>query len=205
LSLQRSFASSSAIITRHEEETIEASSDSGSHKKTLAPSSASSSSASSHSHSSQLRVSDILRRKQNSVAWVDPVVVESATLREAVGRLIEDDLYALMVVQASEVTKETNAPIRRTDSTSSSSSSSPNNAAASRKIVGMITGRDLLKGLAASYQQSSSTATIVSVRDCMTPISQVVFGRPDEKVHVVQHLLETLGLPCMVCLCVIYI
>jgi CBS domain-containing protein len=53
-----------------------------------------------------------------------------------------------------------------------------------QKCVGLITSRDLLRIMAASIKDGKSEEEILnqSVIQQMTPINQVIYGRPDETI-----------------------
>ena len=70
---------------------------------------------------------------------------------------------------------------------------------ANKKVVGLLTSRDLLRVLAASLKDNEAPDTIMSmsVGAFMTPISQVIYGRPEETVGMCRTIMAKLGIKCL--------
>ena len=64
-------------------------------------------------------------------------------------------------------------------------------------VVGLLTSRDLLRIIASGIKDDETNEQVLNrlVKDHMTPISQVIYARPDETVGTV----EPLG-ACIACL-----
>lgn len=130
---------------------------------------------------SEVLVSEVLRAK-HSYRWVDPVISQDATVKDAITTAIEGGLSAMMVLD-------------------SSSSNSANHKTTERKrVAGLLTSRDILRIMAAAIRDGEPDDIILgrSVGDYMTPISQVVFGRPDETVGMLRTIMSKLGIKCIV-------
>jgi CBS domain-containing protein len=75
----------------------------------------------------------------------------------------------------------------------------------SKRVVGLITSRDLLRIMAAGLKDSDGYGVVVSdedvmkrvICDYMTPISQVIYGRPDETVGTCRTLMAKVGIKCL--------
>ncbi len=101
---------------------------------------------------------------------MDPVISKDATVREAIQTVIEGGLSGMMVVD------------RQT-----------------KKVVGLVTSRDLLRIMAAGLKEGVTPDDIMNEFVCnnMTPISQVIYGRPDEKIGMCRTLMAKLGIKCL--------
>jgi protein phosphatase PTC7 len=68
-----------------------------------------------------------------------------------------------------------------------------------RHVVGLLTSRDLLRIMALGIKEDESNDTILSrvVGDFMTPISQVIYGRPEETVGMCRTIMAKLGIKCL--------
>jgi CBS domain-containing protein len=67
------------------------------------------------------------------------------------------------------------------------------------KVVGLITSRDLLRIMALGIKEGESNESLLDrqVGDFMTPISQVIYGRPDETVGMCRTVMAKLGIKCL--------
>jgi CBS domain-containing protein len=67
------------------------------------------------------------------------------------------------------------------------------------RVVGLLTSRDLLRIIASGIQDNLSNDAIMSrtIQDYMTPISQVIYGRPDETVGMARTIMAKLGIKCI--------
>ena len=66
-----------------------------------------------------------------------------------------------------------------------------------RAVVGLVTSRDLLRILAAGLKAGDATPDQILQRrigDSMTPISQVIYGRPEETVGMCRTIMAKLGI-----------
>lgn len=68
-----------------------------------------------------------------------------------------------------------------------------------KKVVGLTTSRDLLRILAAKLREGESANDIMKMPmgDFMTPISQVIFCRPEETVGMCRTIMAKLGIKCI--------
>lgn len=128
-------------------------------------------------------ISEVLKAK-HAYRWVDPVIYTDATLKEAITTCIEGGLSGMMVVEPVAL----NHP-----------PASVNHEHHSKRVAGLITSRDLLRIMAAGLKDGGSAEEIVhqTIGQYMTPISQVVYGRPDETVGMCRTLMAKLGIKCL--------
>lgn len=68
-----------------------------------------------------------------------------------------------------------------------------------KKVVGLVTSRDLLRILAAGLKEGMPAEDLMDqiVSNNMTPISQVIYGRPDETIGMCRTLMAKLGIKCL--------
>ena len=69
-----------------------------------------------------------------------------------------------------------------------------------KRVVGLLTSRDLLRMMAAGLKEDGiSDKEIMSrvIGDYMTPISQVIYGRPSETIGMCRTLMAKLGVKCL--------
>ena len=68
-----------------------------------------------------------------------------------------------------------------------------------RRVVGLVTTRDLLRIMAAGLKEHESAEAVMDrvVGDYMTNISQVIYGRPDETIGVARTLMAKLRIKCL--------
>lgn len=116
----------------------------------------------------QVLISEVLMAK-HSYRWVEPVVYQHATIKDVILTTIEGGLSGMMVLDAE------------------------------RHVVGLLTSRDLLRIMALGIKEDESNDKILSrvVGDYMTPISQVIYGRPEETVGMVRTIMAKLGIKCL--------
>ena len=114
-------------------------------------------------------ISEVLKAKY-TYRWVDPVIMQNQTVREAIVAAVEDGLSGMMVLE-------------------------PEN----KRVVGLVTTRDLLRVLAAGLKESESPEAVMNrvIVDFMTHISQVIYGRPDESIGVARTLMAKLRIKCL--------
>jgi hypothetical protein len=69
----------------------------------------------------------------------------------------------------------------------------------SRRCVGLLTSRDLLRIMALGIKEGDSNDEILNrvVGDFMTPISQVIYGRPEETIGMCRTIMAKLGIKCL--------
>lgn len=67
------------------------------------------------------------------------------------------------------------------------------------KVVGLVTSRDLIRIMAAGLKDDMPADTIMNqlIAANMTPISQVIYGRPDETIGMCRTLMAKLGIKCL--------
>ena len=119
-------------------------------------------------------------RAKHSYRWVEPVISRTATIQEAITAVIDGGLSGMMVLE-------------------STASSGDDTSMIKNKVVGLLTSRDLLRIMAKGIKAGESAEGILrhNVGDFMTPISQVIFGRPDETVGIARTLMAKLGIKCL--------
>ena len=68
-----------------------------------------------------------------------------------------------------------------------------------KKVVGLVTSRDLLRIMAAGLKEGMPAEDLMNqiVASNMTPISQVIYGRPDETIGMCRTLMAKLGIKCL--------
>jgi CBS domain-containing protein len=68
-----------------------------------------------------------------------------------------------------------------------------------RRVVGLLTSRDLLRIMALGIQEGESSEAVMSrcIGEYMTPISQVIYGRPEETVGMCRTIMAKLGIKCL--------
>lgn len=105
---------------------------------------------------------------------MDPVISKDATVRDAIQTVIEGGLSGMMVVDYDPKSQ-------------------------TKKVVGLVTSRDLLRILAAGLKEGRTPEELMNqiVSDNMTPISQVIYGRPDETIGMCRTLMAKLGIKCL--------
>jgi CBS domain-containing protein len=117
----------------------------------------------------QVLVSEVLKAK-HSHRWVDPVVTKTATVKQAIVTSIEGGLSGMMVLEDDL-----------------------------NHVAGLITSRDLLRIMALGIKEGESNEQLLDrqVGDFMTPISQVIYGRPDETIGMCRTVMAKLGIKCL--------
>lgn len=120
---------------------------------------------------SDVKISEVLKTK-HAYRWVDPVIESTATVKDALTTAIEGGLSGMMVVESDE---------------------------AKKKVVGLLTSRDLLRILAAGIKEGENGDAIMqrAISNLMTPISQVVYARPDETIGMCRTIMAKLGIKCL--------
>ena len=123
---------------------------------------------------SDVRIEEVIKAK-HSHRWNDPVISRNATVEEVIPTVIEGGLSGMMVVDE--------------DRTSSGH----------RRVVGLLTSRDVLRIMASGIKDGEPSANIMKrvVGDYMTPISQVIYARPDETVGMCRTIMAKLGIKCL--------
>jgi len=144
----------------------------------------SSSSSSSSSNKKILKISDVpiseVLKAKHTIRWVEPVICQSASISEAILVCIERGLSGMMVVDRGEQTSESSRE--------------------KGKVVGLVSSRDLLRIMAAgirSKDKSSEEILAQRVSEFMTPISQVIYARPDETIRQCRTIMAKLGVKCL--------
>jgi CBS domain-containing protein len=123
-------------------------------------------------------IQDVLKAKHAYRGYVDPVIRETSTVREAICYVVEGGLSGMMVVKDDG------------------------------RVVGLVTSRDLLRILAMGFQQQDNSNnnnddnddnSIMNAQVAihMTPIRQVIYARPDETVGMCRAIMAKLGLKCL--------
>ncbi|CAB9516318.1 Protein phosphatase PTC7 homolog [Seminavis robusta] len=118
---------------------------------------------------SDVPISDILKAKHSN-RWVNPTISSTATLKEAIEITMEGELSAAMVTDES------------------------------KHVVGLVTSRDLLRCISMGIKDGDSSEELLDrvVGDhVMTPISQVIYARPEETVGSCRTIMAKLGIKCL--------
>jgi len=118
---------------------------------------------------------------KHAFRWLNPVISQDTKLREAVQTTIEGGLSGMMVIEPT---------------TENDVYSEDNN---NQRVVGLLTSRDLLRMVAAGLKDGNSDEEIMDkvVGDYMTPISQVIYGRPSETIGMCRGLMAKLAIKCL--------
>lgn len=68
-----------------------------------------------------------------------------------------------------------------------------------KKVVGLTTSRDLLRIVAAKLREGETPNDIMKLPmgDFMTPISQVIYCRPEETIGMCRTIMAKLGIKCI--------
>jgi len=68
-----------------------------------------------------------------------------------------------------------------------------------QKCVGLITSRDILRMMAEAIKSGASSDEVLDqkISDQMTPIDQVIYGRPDETIGMCRAIMAKLGIKCL--------
>jgi CBS domain-containing protein len=112
-------------------------------------------------------------KAKHSYRWVDPVIRRDATVQEAIQTVIEGGLSGMMVI---EIGQDNN-----------------------KKVVGLLTSRDLLRVMASGLKAGDSSDNIMKsvIGNHMTPITQVIYGRPNETIGMCRTIMAKLGIKCL--------
>lgn len=129
---------------------------------------------------SSVKISDVLKRK-HTLRWVEPVISATATVREAITVCIDRKLNGMMVVDKSDsIQRQTTTELKQ-------------------KCVGLITNRDILRIIASGIKDGKESDDILNekIATQMTPINQVIYGRPDETIGQCRAIMAKLGIKCL--------
>jgi len=129
----------------------------------------------------QVPISEVLKAK-HTLRWVEPVIPQDATIRTSIQTCIENGLSGMMVVDKHVYLDETSKALMGRG-----------------KVVGMITGRDLLRIINAGFKDNEAASDILErkVGDYMTPITQVIYARPEETIGICRSIMAKLGVKCL--------
>eukprot|EP00521_Asterionellopsis_glacialis_P014776 CAMPEP_0195298306 /NCGR_PEP_ID=MMETSP0707-20130614/23211_1 /TAXON_ID=33640 /ORGANISM="Asterionellopsis glacialis, Strain CCMP134" /LENGTH=649 /DNA_ID=CAMNT_0040360371 /DNA_START=30 /DNA_END=1979 /DNA_ORIENTATION=+ len=120
---------------------------------------------------SEVKIEDVLRAK-HSLRWVEPVICQHSTIKEAIKTSIDGGLSGMMVIDQMD----------------------------NKRVVGLVTSRDLLRILSGSFKESQLTDEQImnqKVGDFMTPVSQVIYGKPEETIGMCRTIMAKLGIKCL--------
>jgi len=120
---------------------------------------------------------------KHAFRWLNPVISQDTRIREAIKTTIEGGLSGMMVIEA---TTEDDRNIYKEDNSN-------------QRVVGLLTSRDLLRMMAKGLKEGISDEEIMNrvIGDYMTPISQVIYGRPSETIGMCRSLMAKLGIKCL--------
>lgn len=129
---------------------------------------------------SDVPISEVLKAK-NALRYVEPVISKDSTVHEAIETCIDRGLSGMMVVETVDDKTNTENPL------------------AGGKVVGMATSRDLLRIINSGLKDGDAPEEILKkkVGEHMTPISQVIFARPEETVKMCRSIMAKLGVKCL--------
>ena len=132
-----------------------------------------------HNDMIKVPISEVLKAK-HTLRWVEPVIPKDATVRESIQTCIENGLSGMMVIDTN-VSPESGKTLER------------------GKVVGMITSRDLLRIINAGFKDEESDSNIFERKlgDYMTPITQVIYARPEETIGMCRSIMAKLGVKCL--------
>ncbi|KAL7578064.1 hypothetical protein ACA910_014999 [Epithemia clementina (nom. ined.)] len=118
---------------------------------------------------SEVPISEVLKAKHN-YRWVDPVIMQHQTVRQAIVAAVEGGLSGMMVLE----------PVHK-------------------RVVGLVTTRDLLRIMSAGLKENEPAEAVMNrvIGDYMTHISQVIYGRPEETIGVARTLMAKLRIKCL--------
>ena len=132
---------------------------------------------------SKVLISEVLKSK-HTLRWVEPTIGRNSTVREAINVCIDRRLSSMMVIDSPDQSSMRNA-----------------SAASMRrgKVVGLATPRDLLRMIKQGYEAGESDEEIFNrkVGDYMTPITQVIYARPEETIGTCRNIMAKLGVKCL--------
>jgi len=120
---------------------------------------------------------------KHAFRWLNPVICQDTTIREAIKTAIEGGLSSMMVIEA----------------IAESEKNKHDDGKHNQRVVGLLTSRDLLRMMAAGLKEGISDEEIMNriIGDYMTPISQVIYGRPSETIGMCRSLMAKLGVKCL--------
>jgi CBS domain-containing protein len=130
-----------------------------------------------HEETQRRRLRDVLISEvidaKHSHRWVNPIISHDATLKQAIETVIDGGLSGMMVV---EVDMQQH-----------------------KKVLGLLTSRDLLRVMAAGIKVGETNDEVLNrpIQEFMTPISQVVYGRPEETIGMCRTIMTKLGIKCL--------
>jgi len=129
-------------------------------------------------------ISEVLKAK-HTLRWVEPVIPKDATVRTSIQTCIENGLSGMMVVDTNVPPESSKAQTQTLDR--------------GGKVVGMITSRDLLRIINAGFKDEESDSNIFErkVGDYMTPITQVIYARPEETIGMCRSIMAKLSVKCL--------
>jgi CBS domain-containing protein len=114
-------------------------------------------------------IGDILKAK-HSHRWVNPILSHTHSIQQAIDICIEGGLSAAMVTN-------------------------------DKHVVGLVTSRDLLRSIHLGLSQGESGDQVLNRKvgdsQVMTPLSKVIYARPDETVGMCRTIMAKLGIKCL--------
>jgi len=116
---------------------------------------------------------------KHAFRWLNPVISKDTSIREAIKTTIEGGLSGMMVI---ETITEKDEDVHN-----------------HQRVVGLLTSRDLLRMISGGLKEGISDEKIMDrvIGDYMTPISQVIYGRPSETIGMCRSLMAKLGIKCL--------
>lgn len=127
---------------------------------------------------SEVPISEVLKAK-HTLRWVEPTIDRNSTVREAIATCVDRKLSAMIVIE-------------------SSMTSSPGSIQRG-KVVGLTTARDLLRVMNGGFKHGDSYEVVFNrkVGEFMTPISKVIYARPEETIGICRSIIAKLGVKCL--------
>ncbi len=147
---------------------------------------------------SEVPISEVLKSK-HTLRWVEPIIDRNSTVREAIMECIDSGLSAMMVIDNNPTAKEDNSTSPNSKHSTTTVATSSSVSIQRGKVVGMATSRDLLRMINGGFQDSESNEEIFDrkVGDYMTPITQVIYARPEETIGMCRRIMAKLGVKCL--------
>jgi protein phosphatase PTC7 len=148
---------------------------------------------------SEVTISEVLERK-HMLKWVDPVLSVNSTVQQAIITCIERGLSGMMVVDSSDSdTGDGTNTTQHKEGVEKNGSGKNNSSTGAGHVVGMLTSRDLLRITASGFKDQKSVQTIMDwkIGNYTTPISQVIYARPEETIGMCRTIMAKLGVKCL--------
>jgi len=148
---------------------------------------------------SEVPISEVLKAKYSQI-WIEPIISRDATIRETIAVCIDNGLSGMMVIDDAAHSPEPQQTTDTTDTLTTTLAQPPvSPKTESSKVLGMSTSRDLLRIMNSGFKDNEDVEAILNkkVGDFMTPISQVIYARPEETIGMCRTIMAKLGVKCL--------